>query len=172
VRNLFDAAPPAVYDSFLTYADPTYDFVGRYVYGRLAHKFGDRGGALNAPRVVRVVVVDNNASVRGALEELLTAAGYEVDTHASAESFLESGRLSSADCLLLDVEMPGMSGVELQEQLDRLDARIPIVFMTGHGKASIRNRALAAGVVEFLEKPFSDRALLGAIERALRAAPP
>jgi len=124
---------------------------------------------LNAPRVV---VVDNNASVRGALEELLTAAGYEVDTHASAESFLESGRLSSADCLLLDVKMPGMSGVELQEQLDRLDARIPIVFMTGHGKASIRNRALAAGVVEFLEKPFGDAALLAAIERALRTARP
>src|SRR5882724_10812239 len=128
---------------------------------------GDRGGALNAPRLV---VVDNNASVRGALEELLTAAGYEVDTHASAESFLESGRLSSTDCLLLDVRLSAMSGLALQEHLDRLDARIPIVLMSGYAGAILPGRA-SAGVVEFLEKPFSDRALLGAIERALRAAP-
>jgi len=129
---------------------------------------GDRGDALNAPRVV---VVDNSASVRGALEELLTAAGYEVDTHASAESFLESGRLSSTDCLLLDVRLSAMSGLALQEHLDRLDARIPIVLMSGYAGAILPGRA-SAGVVEFLEKPFSDRALLGAIERALRAAPP
>ena len=123
---------------------------------------------MNAPRVV---VVDNSASVRGALEELLTAAGYEVDTHASAESFLESGRLSSTDCLLLDVRLSAMSGLALQEHLDRLDARIPIVLMSGHAGDILPGRA-SAGVVEFLEKPFSDRALLGAIERALRAAPP
>ena len=123
---------------------------------------------MNAPRVV---VVDNNASVRGALEELLTAAGYEVDTHASAESFLESGRLSSTDCLLLDVRLSAMSGLALKEHLDRLDARIPIVLMSGHAGDILPGWA-SAGVVEFLEKPFSDRALLGAIERALRAAPP
>jgi len=118
-----------------------------------------------------VVVVDNDASVRRALEGLLKAAGYEVDSHASAESFLQSGQLSSTGCLLLDVRLPGMSGVELQEHLDRLDAGIPIVFMTGSAEANVRSRALSARTVEFLEKPFSDEALLGAIERALRAAP-
>lgn len=127
------------------------------------------GGAL---KTATVVVVDNDASVRVALEGLLKAAGYAVDTHASAESFLQSGRLSSTDCLLLDVRMSGMSGVELQEDLDRLGAKIPIVFMTGYAETSVRSRALSAEVLEFLEKPFSDEALLGAIERAIRVARP
>jgi FixJ family two-component response regulator len=126
-----------------------------------------RGGALNTPTVI---VVDNDAPVRAALEGLLKAAGYEVDTHASAESFLQSGRLCSTDCLLLDVRMSGMGGLELKEHLDRLGAKIPIVFMTGQAETSVRSRAPSAKVVEFLEKPFSDEALLGAIERALRAA--
>jgi FixJ family two-component response regulator len=126
------------------------------------------GGAV---KTATVVVVDNNAPMRVALQRLLKAAGYEVDTHASAESFLQSGRLSSTDCLLLDVRMSGMSGVELQEDLDRLGAKIPIVFMTGSADANVRSRALSSKVVELLEKPFSDEALLGAIERALRAGP-
>jgi len=119
-----------------------------------------------------VVVVDNDAAVRAALSALLKSAGYAVDTYASAESFLESDRLSSTDCLLLDVRMSGMGGLELQEHLARLDAKIPIIFMTAHVEASVRGRALATGQAEFLEKPFTDEALLGAIERALRAAPP
>ena len=118
----------------------------------------------------RIVVVDNDAPVRAALESLLTAAGYKVDSHASAEAFLQSGRFSGTDCLLLDVRMPGMSGVELQEHLARIGAAVPIVFMTGQPATSVRSEALSAGVVEFLEKPFSDDALLDAIERALRAA--
>jgi len=126
-----------------------------------------RGRTLNT--LPTVVVVDNNASVRAALEALLKAVGYDVDTHASAESFLQSGRLSSTDCLLLDVRMSGMSGVELQEHLARLGARIPIVFMTGSAGASVRSQALSAGAVECLEKPFSKEALLGAIDRALRS---
>jgi FixJ family two-component response regulator len=104
--------------------------------------------------------VDYEASVRAALENLLKSAGYEVDTYASAESFLHSGRLSSTDCLLLDVRMSGMSGVELQEYLDRVHAEIPIVFMTAHPKATICSRALAVGVVEFLEKPFRSDELI------------
>ena len=118
----------------------------------------------------RIVVVDNDAPVRAALESLLTAAGYKVDSHASAEAFLQAGRFSGTDCLLLDVRMPGMSGVELQEHLARIGAAVPIVFMTGQPATSVRSEALSAGVVEFLEKPFSDDALIAAIERALGSA--
>lgn len=124
---------------------------------------------MNAPTIV---VVDNDASVRAALSALLKSAGYAVDTHASAETFLESDRLSSTDCLLLDVRMSGMGGLELQEHLASLDAEVPIIFMTAHAEATLRSRALAIGPAEFLEKPFTDEALLGAIERALGASPP
>ena len=126
------------------------------------------GGALTTPTVV---VVDNDAPVRAALSALLKSAGYAVDTFASAESFLESDRLSSTGCLLLDVRMSGMGGLELQEHLARLDAQIPIIFMTAYAESSLRSRSLAIGKAEFLEKPFTDEALLGAIERMLRAAP-
>jgi len=119
-----------------------------------------------------VVVVDNDAPVRAALSALLKSAGYAVDTYASAESFLQSDRLSSTDCLLLDVRMSGMGGLELQEHLARLDAKIPIILMTAHAEASVRSRALAIGPAQLLEKPFTDEALLEAIERARRASPP
>jgi two-component system, LuxR family, response regulator FixJ len=118
-----------------------------------------------------LVVVDNDASVRIALEKLLQAAGYRVETHASAEAFLQSGRPSEADCLLLDVRMSGMSGLELQEELARLGLGIPIVFITGHAESSMRRRAQSRGPVEFLEKPFDDEALLAAVERVIKAAP-
>jgi two-component system response regulator FixJ len=118
----------------------------------------------------RIVMVDNDARVRAALANLLKSAGYEVDCHASAESFLASGGLSSTDCLLLDVRMPGMSGQELQQHLDRVGAEIPIVFITGQPATSVRIGPLSARRVEVLEKPFTDDALIGAIERALRAA--
>ena len=118
----------------------------------------------------RIVVVDNDARVRAALANLLKAAGYEVDCHASAESFLASGGLSSTDCLLLDVRMPGMSGEELQQHLDRVGVGIPIVFITGQAATGVRIGPLSARRVEVLEKPFTDDELIGAIERALRAA--
>ena len=114
----------------------------------------------------RIVVVDNDAPLRAALANLLKAAGYEVDCHASAESFLASGGLSSTDCLLLDVRMPGMSGQELQQHLNRVGVGIPIVFITGQAATSVRIGPLSARRVEVLEKPFTDDALIGAIERA------
>jgi len=117
-----------------------------------------------------IVVVDNDVSMRSSLVGLLQAAGYEVEGHAPAEAFLESGRLSSTACLILDVRMPGMSGVELLEHLERVGARIPIVFMTGDSASKLRSKATSARVVEFLEKPFSDDTLFDAIERAIRAA--
>ena len=94
-----------------------------------------------------------------------------MEAHASAEGFLQSGRPSETDCLLLDVRMTGMSGLELQEELVRLGLGIPIVFITGHAESSMRRRAQSRGPVEFLEKPFDDEALLAAVERVIKAAP-
>jgi FixJ family two-component response regulator len=118
----------------------------------------------------RIVVVDNDAPLRAALANLLRAAGYEVDCHASAESFLASGEFSSTDCLLLDVRMRGMSGEQLQQHLARVGAGIPIIFITAQTATGVRIGPLSARRVEVLEKPFTDEELIDAIERSLRPA--
>ncbi len=115
--------------------------------------------------------MDDDSAVRDALSALLRVAGFNVDLFASAEAFLSSAPLLGLGCLVLDVRMPGMSGLELQEQLASSGAPLPIVFITAHADASLRARALAAGAVDFLQKPFSDDALLAAIGRATAAAP-
>ncbi|HTS81735.1 MAG TPA: response regulator [Myxococcaceae bacterium] len=114
-----------------------------------------------------VAVVDDDASVREALRALLRSAGFRVKLFDSAEEFLRSGQASDVASLVLDVRMSGMSGLDLQEHLAASGAAIPIVFMTAHADATARARALAAGAVAFLEKPFSDDDLLDAIDRAL-----
>jgi FixJ family two-component response regulator len=101
--------------------------------------------------------------------ESAPALGYQVDTYESAEDFLQSGRLSTTACLVLDIRMPGINGVELQDRLNGVAAGTPIVFMTAHADANVRQRALKAGAVDFLHKPFSDDALLAAIRHALAA---
>ena len=120
----------------------------------------------------KVVVVDDDASVREALRALLRSAGFRVELFASPEELLRSGPLRDTACLVLDVRMSGMSGVELQDQLIASGSSVPIVFMTAHADASVRTRALAAGAVDFLQKPFSDDALLEAIDRAIGLARP
>jgi len=119
-----------------------------------------------------VAVVDDDPSVREALRALLRSAGFRVELFGSAEEFLRSGQSSGFASLVLDVRMSGMSGVELQDQLAASGSTVPIVFMTAHADASVRARALAAGAVEFLEKPFSDDALLDAVDRAIGSARP
>jgi FixJ family two-component response regulator len=114
-----------------------------------------------------VAVVDDDASVREALRGLLRSAGFRVETFASAEDFLDRARSDGLGCLVLDVRMSGMSGVDLQDRLLASGWTVPIVFMTAHADASVRARALAAGAVKFLQKPFSDDALLEAIEAAV-----
>jgi FixJ family two-component response regulator len=120
----------------------------------------------------QVVVVDDDASVREALSALLRSAGFRVELFASPEELLRSGQLRDTACLVLDVRMSGMSGVDLQDQLNASGSSIPIIFMTAHADASVRTRALAAGAVDFLQKPFSDDALLEAIDRAIGLARP
>jgi FixJ family two-component response regulator len=116
-----------------------------------------------------VSVVDDDESVRESLPDLLREFGFEVETYASAEEFLSSGRMSETRCLILDVAMPGMSGPDLLRELIVRQQRIPIVFITAHGDQSTRPRLIAQGAVECLLKPFSDTALRAALDAALRA---
>ena len=115
-----------------------------------------------------VSVVDDSESVRESLPDLLRQAGYDVQTFASAEAFLSSAGTTETTCLILDVRMPGMSGPDLQEELRREDRPIPIIFITAHGDEATRSRLVSRGAVACLFKPFSDTALLEAIELALR----
>jgi FixJ family two-component response regulator len=114
----------------------------------------------------RISVVDDDASMREAIRGLLRSAGFEAEVFASAEEFLTSGRLSDTTCLVLDVRMPGMSGIELQERLVASGHAVPIIFVTAHADEDERARALDRGAVDCLRKPFSDDALLDAIAKA------
>ena len=114
-----------------------------------------------------VYVVDDDVSVRESLELLIRCAGWHPETFASAEEFLTRRPAHAASCLVLDVSLPDLDGLELQERVaaDRHD--LPIVFITGHGDVPMTVRAMKAGAVEFLTKPFGDEVLLGAIAQAL-----
>jgi FixJ family two-component response regulator len=115
-----------------------------------------------------VSIVDDDESVRESLPDLLREFGLRTEAFSSAETFLESGNLNETRCLILDVTMPGMSGPELQRQLAASGQAIPIVYITAHGGQAMRARLLAAGAVECLSKPFSDTALLDALNAAVR----
>jgi two-component system response regulator FixJ len=114
-----------------------------------------------------VFVVDDDAAVRKGLTFLLRAAGYAVEAYPSALSFLENYDPRRGGCLLLDVQMPRMTGVELQQQLNVRGWRIPVIFITGHGTVSLAIAAIKAGAFDFVEKPLPEEALLECIERAL-----
>ena len=114
-----------------------------------------------------VFVVDDDVSVRESLELLLGYEGWHVETFASASEFLSSPRPSVPSCLVLDVSMPGLSGLELQKRVASSRTEMPIIFITGHGDIPMTVQAMKAGAVEFLTKPFTDKALLGAISQAI-----
>ena len=114
-----------------------------------------------------IAVVDDDASVRRALQRLLRAAGFAVETFATAREFLDSARWAQTACLVLDIHLPGMSGLELQEHLAVSGAPIPIVFITAHDDATVRERASRAGAVGYLRKPFDQGTLIEAIGRAI-----
>ena len=114
-----------------------------------------------------VAVIDDDMSVRESLPDLLQQVGFAVQAFASAEAFLDVDAADAADCLILDVGLPGMSGPELQQELGRRGQRVPIVFITANGDKSLQPRLLAAGAVACLFKPFSDTALIEAVEAAL-----
>ena len=114
-----------------------------------------------------VAIVDDDESVRESLPDLIRQFGLAAEAFSSAEAFLASGSLNQARCLVLDVVMPGMSGLDLQQELTRRRQEIPIVFITATGDHAVRHRVLAAGAVECLFKPFSETALLEALNAAL-----
>jgi FixJ family two-component response regulator len=114
-----------------------------------------------------ISVVDDDDAVREALSDVLREFGFVVEVFASAEAFLASDVKERTDCLVLDIAMPGMTGLELQRELKRLGHRIPIVFITAHADPTLRPRVLAAGAAECLFKPFTETALLEAVRAAL-----
>ena len=116
-----------------------------------------------------ISVVDDDDSVRESLRGLIRSVGFAVKVFASAEEFLNSDHLRNTHCLILDVRMPGMNGLELQRQLAASDRKIPIIFITAHGDEEVRSRALNGGAVDYLLKPFSEEALLNAIDAALKS---
>lgn len=118
----------------------------------------------------RISVVDDDVSVRRALGNLISSVGYQVELFASAEEFLNSGHLHDTDCLILDVRMPGMSGLELQQRLAATNYLIPIIFITAHASdEEARRRALEAGALDFLLKPFSEESLLNSVRAAIHS---
>jgi two-component system response regulator FixJ len=114
-----------------------------------------------------VFVVDDDAAVRQGLRFMLRAAGYSVEAFLSARAFLEGYDPHRGGCLLLDVQMPQMTGLELQQQLNIRGWRIPVIFITGYGSVSLAIAAMKAGAFDFIEKPLREEALLESIERAL-----
>jgi FixJ family two-component response regulator len=117
--------------------------------------------------VPTVIVVDDDSAVRKALGRLIRAAGYRVELFGTAREYLACDAPSRPACLLLDIRMPGMTGVELQRAIEGTPRALPIVFITGHGDDAIRDQTLAAGAVDVLYKPVDDHLLLAAIEQAL-----
>lgn len=123
---------------------------------------------LDMPEPPIVFVVDDDAAIRDSLESLLRSAGLRVRAHASCESFLASEDLAGTGCLILDVDMPGMTGPELQRELRSRACRIPVIFITAHRDERLRERVLADGAVAFFPKPFDEDRLLDEINAAGR----
>jgi FixJ family two-component response regulator len=116
-----------------------------------------------------VAIVDDDDLMRTALQGLLKAVGLPPRAYASAEDFLNSGQQHQTACLITDIRMPGISGLELQARLNAEHCKIPTIFITAHGDAQMRMQALRAGAVEFLTKPFDDKALLETVRAALES---
>ena len=129
---------------------------------------------MNEPATAPIYLVDDDDAVRDAIAMMLRAAGRTVETFESAESFVEQRGNASDGCLVLDLRMAGMSGLELQEMLSERQSSLPILFLTGHGDVPSAVRAIKRGAADFIEKPVDDKRLLSAIDHALThgARPP
>jgi FixJ family two-component response regulator len=123
--------------------------------------------SVNTEQQATIVVIDDDASMRRALENLLKSVGFAVELFASPQEFLQSGRPDRPGCIVLDVRFPGRSGLDMQRDLANSDVQLPIIFITGYGDVPMSVRAMKAGAVEFLTKPFRDQDLLDAVGAAL-----
>ena len=126
---------------------------------------------MNANETRLVSIVDDDESLRRSVKNLLTSVGFQVETFASAEAFLQSAHRADTRCVVLDLRMPGMSGLDLLSLLAACGSPIPVVILTAHSDDEARRRMLQAGAVAFLGKPFHGEALLGAVRRALAENP-
>jgi FixJ family two-component response regulator len=122
-------------------------------------------------KIPLISVVDDDDSVRESLRALLRSVRFVVEVFASAEEFLSSERVRETNCLILDVRMPGMGGLELQRRLMASHPGVPVIFISAHGEEDLRSRALKCGAVDYLLKPFSEEALLNAVQIAQSPAP-
>jgi FixJ family two-component response regulator len=114
-----------------------------------------------------ISIVDDDGSVRTAIKALLRSAGYEAETFASAELFIESGAQRETECLVLDVRMPGIDGLELQRRMNEAKSHVPIIFVTAHDDRTHRKTAMAAGAASFFHKPFDANAFVAAVRAAM-----
>ena len=114
-----------------------------------------------------IAIVDDDKSVRASMASLVRSLGYNHAAFDSAEEFLKSGKISDTSCLITDVQMPGLTGIDLQERLIAKGHRIPVIFLTGHPDENVRARAMKAGAICFLTKPCNGDHLLGCLEKAL-----
>ena len=121
------------------------------------------------PKVPVISIVDDDQSMRDATSALVRSLGFAVATFASAEDFLQSDRVDDTSCLITDVQMPGLSGVELQNRLIADNRHVPIIGVTAHPEESIRTQMLEAGAVGFLRKPFNDECLINCLATALKS---
>ncbi len=117
-----------------------------------------------------ILVVDDDADVRDSLRALLESSGFAVQDHDSAAAVLSSDAIGKALCLIADIRMPGMDGLQLQEELNQRKIAVPVIVVTGHGDVALAVRAMKAGAIDFLEKPFDEELLLAAVRRAKAAA--
>jgi FixJ family two-component response regulator len=117
-----------------------------------------------------ISIVDDDESMRCAVKSLVTSLGFDVCTFSSAEEFLQSPRLNDTDCLITDLQMPGLSGIELQKSLLAQDRHIPIIFMTAFPEERMRTRAMDAGALGFLSKPFESQTLIMLIDKAVETS--
>jgi FixJ family two-component response regulator len=133
----------------------------------MSHRASARGEEPNSPKVV-VAVVEDDEFVRDATKRLLRLLGYAAASFASAEDFLRSGRVSDTACLITDVHLPGMSGVELQSRLIADGHSTPVIFITGFPEEAIRARVLRDGALGYLSKPLQEQSLIACLDKALK----
>jgi FixJ family two-component response regulator len=126
---------------------------------------------LHLPKLAVISIVDDDKSIRQAMRSLVSSLGFEAQTFGSAEEYLGSPRAGRTSCLISDVQLPNMSGIELHEHLRALGQQTPVIFITGFPDRRVAARARGAGVIGVLTKPFDGRTLIGCIEAALAAAP-
>ena len=119
---------------------------------------------------ITIAIVDDDEAVRSGISRLLRSLGFTAISFSSAEEFLDSGQARTSSCVVTDVRMPGMSGIELQQELSAQGLRVPIIFMTAFDEERTRTRAISAGAREFLTKPFKEQALIDTINAALQSS--